>query len=280
MSQIVFKDYKLDSNAFKDIKPLDESSQGSEGDMFEAIYMGNPVVLKQFKLDGHFMEGVQEIVTIHVKFNDNSFVKFLGWIGHNEKTSFVFEKMQTDLLHLVTSDKNPTETKKVEIAMSIAKAIQKMNNENFVHRDLKPENILVSLFENKKDYRVALCDFSFTTEKTNSITMNTTTGRKNTINYASPEVLRAQYGVPSDVYSFGMVVLFLFTGQVPYSDIERSALEDHIQTGNLPTRELAMLKSPIQTLVKEHIIDPCIASNYKKRPKFQEIYENLQMLLE
>jgi len=82
-----------------------------------------------------------------------------------------------------------------------------------VHRDLKLENILLDKNENVK-----LCDFGFTREyEGKKAHLQTFCG---TICYSAPEMLRAEKyaGEKVDVWSLGIILYALLTGELPFDD--------------------------------------------------------------
>ncbi|EGR33581.1 protein kinase domain protein [Ichthyophthirius multifiliis] len=92
-------------------------------------------------------------------------------------------------------------------------------NKHQVHRDIKPDNILI----NKKGL-IKLTDFGISKqlEKTQELCI-TFVG---TTLYMSPERLTGnQYGLRSDVWSLGIVILELVTGMYPYEYKNKSILE-------------------------------------------------------
>ncbi|KDR78045.1 hypothetical protein GALMADRAFT_245022 [Galerina marginata CBS 339.88] len=81
-----------------------------------------------------------------------------------------------------------------------------------IHRDIKPSNILL----NSEGY-IKLCDFGVSGELINSIA-NTFVG---TSVYMSPERIQgAEYSIKSDIWSLGISLIELATGQFPFCDIE------------------------------------------------------------
>lgn len=82
-----------------------------------------------------------------------------------------------------------------------------------VHRDLKLENILLDKNENVK-----LCDFGFTREYDGkSAHLQTFCG---TICYSAPEMLKGEKyaGEKVDVWSLGIILYALLTGELPFDD--------------------------------------------------------------
>ena len=82
-----------------------------------------------------------------------------------------------------------------------------------VHRDLKLENILLDKNENVK-----LCDFGFTREyEGKSSYLQTFCG---TVCYSAPEMLKGERyaGEKVDVWSLGIILYALLTGELPFDD--------------------------------------------------------------
>ena len=92
-------------------------------------------------------------------------------------------------------------------------AVTYVHNMSCVHRDLKLENILLDKNENVK-----LCDFGFTREYESKIAhLQTFCG---TMCYSAPEMLRGEKyaGEKVDVWSLGIILYALLTGELPFDD--------------------------------------------------------------
>merc|ERR1711934_1247513 len=88
-----------------------------------------------------------------------------------------------------------------------------LHSKKLIHRDLKPQNLLVS-----QDWTCKIADFGVSTIKPAVTQVMTCVG---TPSYMAPEVLRkGKYSEKADVYSFGVLLLEVYTGQYPYSQYD------------------------------------------------------------
>lgn len=100
----------------------------------------------------------------------------------------------------------------IKIAKAVASALDYAHSRGLIHRDVKPGNVLVS-----RDNRVVLSDFG--------LAMDTGQGSLGQIfgtpHYIAPEqAKRSADATPlSDLYSFGIVLYEMLTGEVPFDDV-------------------------------------------------------------
>lgn len=96
-----------------------------------------------------------------------------------------------------------------KISESVLKGLDYLHQQKIIHRDVKPSNILFDFKGNIK-----LCDFGVSGEVVNSLA----TTFVGTQYYMAPErIMGKPYSVTSDIWSLGLTLLEVASGQFPYA---------------------------------------------------------------
>lgn len=113
---------------------------------------------------------------------------------------------------------------RIELGAQLAEAVQHAHSSGVIHRDLKPENILFG-----RDGRPRVADFGLARWIDEDVERWTHTGELlGTLRYMSPEQLGADgraVDSRTDVYSLGVILFELFTGNHPYGTRDTPPLE-------------------------------------------------------
>ena len=116
------------------------------------------------------------------------------------------------------------------IGQQVADALAAAHARGLIHRDIKPSNILLS-----PDGRVQVADFGIAHVAARSPVTSTgiTLG---SVLYFSPEQARGDTASPaSDIYSLGLVMYELLTGQRPFSGDSPAAVAVARLSGSVPS---------------------------------------------
>jgi serine/threonine protein kinase len=155
-----------------------------------------------------------------------------------------------------------------KIARSVVQALHYLHTElHVIHRDVKPSNILIN-----KAGAVKICDFGISGYLVDSIARTKDAGCRP---YMAPERINPDnsgngYDIKSDVWSLGITMMELATGEFPYSkwenpfqQIKQVVLED---SPKLPTSQF----SPEFC----DFIDKCLNKNNRERWNYSQLMEH------
>lgn len=157
----------------------------------------------------------------------------------------------------------------IEIGKQVAAALSLAHKNHIIHRDVKPHNIMIT-----KDGVAKLADFGIAKAISSSTIVNKDEGGQvmGSVHYFSPEQARGKYvDEKSDVYSLGIVLYEMLTGEVPFD-------------GDNPV-EIALMHINEDIKPPSHIIDnvpPALEKIIlKATDKYQtNRYENAEVMFE
>ncbi|MEY3399659.1 MAG: hypothetical protein RLZZ486_127 [Actinomycetota bacterium] len=163
----------------------------------------------------------------------------------------------------------------LQLITPVASALAAAHRLGIVHRDIKPENILVS-----KEGRIKIADFGLARGALLGSTMTAESSViLGSVSYLSPEqVQRGVSDARSDVYSLGIVLFELLTGQKPYQG------EDPVQIAIRHVNDRVPAPSTLNPNISPEVDELVLkATNIDpdKRPKDAgELHELLRALSE
>ena len=97
----------------------------------------------------------------------------------------------------------------ISIAIQMCTGIGIAHAADIIHRDIKPQNIIIS-----KDGKVKVTDFGIAKATTSNTVSSNAMG---SVHYTSPEQARGGFSDQrSDIYSVGITLYEMVTGQVPF----------------------------------------------------------------
>ncbi len=183
----------------------------------------NPNLLERFRREG---EALKEL-------DHPNIVKMLAAIEENDEHYIVMEYVSGGSLYdlLKQQGKLPIE-RVLYIALDLCDALTRAHRLKIIHRDIKPANVLLA-----PDGTPRLTDFGAARlEKLEQLTKEG--GIIGTVSYLSPEACKGEsIDVRIDIWSFGIMLFEMLTGQRPFDRTESLATV------------IAIVKEPLPDLV-------------------------------
>ncbi|XP_028062745.1 uncharacterized protein LOC114266052 isoform X1 [Camellia sinensis] len=269
----------------EDLEELRELGSGTFGTVYHGKWRGTDVAIKRIKkscFTGRLSE--QERLTIEFwteaeilsKLHHPNVVAFYGVVqdGPGGTLATVTEYMVDGSLRhaLLRKERHLDRRKRLIIAMDAAFGMEYLHSKNIVHFDLKCDNLLVNL----KDPSRPICkvgDFGLSKIKRNTLVSG---GVRGTLPWMAPELLNGSSNKVSekvDVFSFGIVLWEILTGEEPYANMHYGAIIGGIVNNTLRPSIPSFCDPEWKRLMEE-----CWAPNPVVRPPFTEIASRLRVM--
>ena len=131
------------------------------------------------------------------------------------------------ILHRINTNNMYTEREACLLMKQIIGAIEYCHNNGITHRDLKPENLLYLKEGSEEDNPLKIADFglsqSFNLKKM-------LTSKVGTSYYVPPEILAGNYTEKCDIWSAGIILYILLSGEPPFNGPNDETIFARIKT--------------------------------------------------
>ncbi|XP_062247990.1 raf-1 proto-oncogene, serine/threonine kinase a isoform X2 [Platichthys flesus] len=252
---------------------------GSFGTVYKGKWHGD-VAVKILKVTNPTPEQFQAFrneVAVLRKTRHVNILLFMGYMT-KDNLAIVTQWCEGSSLyqHLHVLETNLKIIQLIDIARQTAQGMDYLHAKNIIHRDMKSNNIFLH-----EGLTVKIGDFGLATVKarwSGSLQVEQPSG---SILWMAPEVIRMQdnnpYSFQSDVYSYGIVLFELMTGELPYALLaNRDQIIFMVGRGYL-SPDLSKLYKTCPKAMKRLVAD-CIKKLKDERPLFPQILSSIELL--
>lgn len=173
------------------------------------------------------------------------------------------------------------ESQRMKLLIDCARGVQHLHHMNIVHGDLKGANILIT---SDDPARACLADFGFMTVIYDDVSglESTSTQGGGTTPFMAPELLcpsmfgktKCQVSKEADVYAFGMVILQVLTGVMPFHTLLDTEVSYKVIQGERPALPTNAEALGISEELRQ-LLTRCWFAEYIQRPPIDEILQHL-----
>ena len=222
------------------------------------LYSDNKDLIPEIKILYHC--DYPNIINLYEIYEDsNYFYLILELCKGGELDDRIIKKIEQDNLF--------SEKEAVKIFKKIIQAIAYLHSNGICHRNLKPDNIL--FLSEKNDSDIKLINFSLSKiysfgkykndknleieeEKENKTRMNKLVGNAY---FISPEMINGNYNEKCDIWSAGIILYFLLSGEPPFNGMNNEEVYSKIKEikFNFPDKEWNNISNEAKDLIKKMI---------------------------
>ena len=193
---------------------------------------------------------------------------------HEGQQFIIMEFVEGDTLQ----EKRPERTVRqcLDIAIQVAEGLAAAHEKGIIHRDIKPDNIMV-----RKDGIAQIMDFGIARLR-GATRLTKEPGTAGTAGYMSPEQAQGlDVDHRADIFSFGVVLYELFTGQPPFTGEHDAALA--YQIVNVDPPPMSAFRPDINPAI-ERVVFECMRKvpeeRYHSAKEISRELKNLQRATE
>ena len=176
--------------------------------------------------------------------SDRSLYLIMEECKGGEVFSKIIERINAKLMY--------SEKDAANIIKQVISCINYCHNKNICHRDLKPENLLYLKDGPEKDNIIKVIDFGLSQNN------NKLKSKVGTAYYVSPEVLRGNYTEKCDIWSVGVILYLLLTGEPPFNGQNDQIIYSKILKFDLkfPEQKWKYISREVKDLLQNHMLVP------------------------
>ncbi|HHQ49170.1 MAG TPA: serine/threonine protein kinase, partial [Acidobacteria bacterium] len=203
--------------------------RGGQADVWlaEDLELEQPVVLKVFHRIGDpvAVERMRREVRLGRELHHPGLVRLFDLVEMNGSLVAVMEWIPGGSLSQEVAENGPLPVDRVvEIVGQVLETLAYLHREGVIHRDIKPSNLLLA-----DDGRVLLGDLGLARRLAGDSDLTRTLTTVGTPAYMAPEQLRGEeVGPAADLYSLGVTVFQLLTGETPFAATTEFEMADAI----------------------------------------------------
>ncbi|KAG9349265.1 hypothetical protein JZ751_027708 [Albula glossodonta] len=197
---------------FEEISELQWLGSGAQGAVFLGKFHSEEVAIKKVR------EQKETDIKHLRKLKHPNIIGFKGVCTQAPCYCIIMEYCaQGQLYEVLRAGRKVTPQLLVDWASGIASGMNYLHLHKIIHRDLKSPNVLVT-----HNDTVKISDFGTSKELSDKSTKMSFAG---TVAWMAPEVIRNEpVSEKVDIWSFGVVLWELLTGEIPYKDVDSSAI--------------------------------------------------------
>jgi hypothetical protein len=284
-----FKSYKLCQNAIGAFRIIigqysinDDYKLDVDSEQIENVKIckgvnkvtGEKVVIKLLpKVNNEMSKSIMNEIDITSRCNNINVVKCYGVYEDSQRVYLVLEHLNQDNLteYLVRQGSFLTEVQILEIILQVAQGIKYLHSIGIVHRDIKPDNIGISNINGQVVAKVV--DFGLSEVCFENEILTEPCG---TIYFCAPEIIKRKYTNSADIWSFGILICYLFFGRIPFKNA------DNVHDFNTCLQNLDIDKflSKFNGEMSKKLIKKCLIYKPKQRISIKQFIEYLKSINE
>uniref|UniRef100_A0A8C6Q5H5 Mitogen-activated protein kinase kinase kinase n=1 Tax=Nothobranchius furzeri TaxID=105023 RepID=A0A8C6Q5H5_NOTFU len=245
---------------FEEISDLQWVGSGAQGAVFLGRLHGDEVAVKKVR-------DIKETEIKHLrKLKHPNIITFKGVCTQAPCYCILMEYCaQGQLYEVLRVGRKITPSLLVDWSMGIAGGMNYLHLHKIIHRDLKSPNMLIT-----HDDMVKISDFGTSKELSDKSTKMSFAG---TVAWMAPEVIRNEpVSEKVDIWSFGVVLWEMLTGEIPYKDVDSSAIIWGVGNNSLQLPVPESCPDGFKVLLRQ-----CWNCKPRNRPSFRQILLHLDI---